>query len=136
MRLHYRSKETGKRITQGQYTQERPSSFAKAGELEDVHDEFLRAARELRTKVVETIGRSDLLVCESGVVAEMVGVGLSKFPTAFHVDCKQDLREGALSVLVTGTDDTTKPSKQRSHMLPEWGLAWKDEPRTAQHGRH
>ena len=50
---------------------------------------------------------------------------------ARHADCKKDLREGALSVLVMGTDDTTKPCKQRPHMLPEWGLARKDEPRTA-----
>ena len=50
---------------------------------------------------------------------------------ARRADCKKDLREGALSVLVTGTDDTTKPCKPRSHMLPEWGLAWNDEPRTA-----
>ena len=35
--------------------------------------------------VVDTIGRPDLLLSETGVVAEMVGVGLSKFPTAFHV---------------------------------------------------
>ena len=84
--LHYRTKDpSNKRMTRGQYTQERPSSFAREKELEDVHNEFLRAANELRNEVVDTIGRRDLLVSEKGVVAEMVGVGLSRFPTAFHV---------------------------------------------------
>ena len=47
----------------------------------------------------------------------LFGVGIARFPTAFHRDCQSCMREGAINVLVAR-------EAPRAHILPEYGLSW------------
>ena len=98
-----------KRVKRGERSNVAPLTL-----IQDNLSEVVVAACQQATKLITVV--TDLVGLERR--PPIVGVGLSKFCTALHVDCasgKACLLPGALAVLLAD-------GELRSHIVPEYGL--------------